>query len=123
MNRRGFFLGFSAFLAAPSIVRASNLMPVSTLLDPSAPDFWMKPDLSGDFSVTEYTAGWWTDDTFKDQGEIVRCEGRFNQWRRSVGRPLRSDLPRYEEVPVSKVPAWVINSNKTFLVNRPRKSL
>jgi hypothetical protein len=31
MNRRGFILGSTAILTAPSIVRASSLMPVSTV--------------------------------------------------------------------------------------------
>ncbi len=32
-SRRHFFLGASAFLAAPSIVRVANLMPISVLRD------------------------------------------------------------------------------------------
>ncbi len=32
-SRRSFFLGASAFLAAPSIVRVSSLMPVSVVAD------------------------------------------------------------------------------------------
>lgn len=34
MNRRGFVLGAGALLAAPSIVRAASLMPVSVMDDP-----------------------------------------------------------------------------------------
>ena len=34
MNRRGFLAGVAGFLAAPAIVRASSLMPVSVVPEP-----------------------------------------------------------------------------------------
>lgn len=40
MNRRSFLIGSSVLLAAPSIVRASNLMPVSVPKPMTAIEVW-----------------------------------------------------------------------------------
>lgn len=44
MNRRGFFFGLGAALAAPAIVKATSLMPIKVWVP--TPDPWMLNDIS-----------------------------------------------------------------------------
>lgn len=54
-TRRGFILGISAGICAPAVVRASMLMPISTI----APEFTTNPAVVGKLlSETSRMSGW-----------------------------------------------------------------
>lgn len=57
MNRRGFITGMAALIAAPSIVRASSLMPVKVLMP--ANDVLIPGDVEwGEHLIKQIPNGW-----------------------------------------------------------------
>lgn len=66
-KRRGFILGFAAIFAAPSIVRAQNIMPVSVV---DRPDFWLRPHKSDHWDVPNWTAGWYQPNGLPEYKEV-----------------------------------------------------
>ncbi len=74
MNRRELLTGLGALLAAPAIVRASNIMPVKSFADADVYEIWKDSDLV--VKATERMGPMWIDERLLE-GAYIDDQGRL----------------------------------------------